>query len=104
MLALYVSDSLEKCQTFTKPININKLKKIKVSPYVLKYFVSLLNALIKKNDRSEIRYALEDCIKNNEHPKTLQKFVRDLRAFLRELDKKYNQNRFYWFLARRALA
>lgn len=103
MLALYAVDALEKCKTFKKPIDTHKLKKIKVNSYVLKYFISLFTVLKKKNDTSEIRMALEACIRNNEHPNVLQKITRDTRAFIREVDKKYNQNRFYWFLARRAL-
>lgn len=103
MLALYVSDSLEKCLTFEKPINYNKLKNIKVNSYVLKYFISLLKALKKKNDRSEIRYALEECIWSNQHPSFQQRFGRSTRDSIGLVDKKYNNNRLFWYLSHKGL-
>jgi len=104
MLALYATNSLEKCKTFEKPINTEKLRKIKVNPYVLRYFVSVLNVLKMKKDRSQIRYALEEFVTNNRHPSSFQKFVRKLRSFVSKLDKTYNNHRLYWFLASRGYA
>jgi len=103
MLALYATNSLEKCKTFEKPIDTSKLKKIKVNPYVLRYFIAALKVLKKKNDRSEIRYALEELVENNWNPRALQRLTGRLRAFVAQLDKTYNHHRLYWFLARRAL-
>lgn len=102
MLVLYASDSLEKFRTFEKPLNIRKLKKVRVSRYSLKYFISVLRVLREKKDNSETRYALEKFVKNYEHPTLVNRFVQDTRALVGEMDKKYNHNRLYWFLARRA--
>jgi len=103
MLALYVSDSLEKCKTFNKQLDLNKLKNTRVSPYVLKYFVALLKALKLKKDKSKVRFALEEFIKNNKYPSLQQRLKRKVRDSLRLLDNKYNQNRLYWFLTKRDL-
>lgn len=101
MLALYVSDSLEKCVTFKKKLDLDKLENIRVSEYVLKYFIAVLKALELKNDRSKVRFALEACIENNTFPKFQQRLYRNSRDFIRFFDKKYNRNRLYWFLAQR---
>lgn len=103
MLSLYVSDSLEKCKTFDKGLDLAKLKKTRIMKYNLKYFVSILKELKLKGDNSEIRFALEECIKNNESPSLGQRIYRKVRDFIRFLDKKYNSNRMYWFLAHRGL-
>lgn len=68
MLSLYVSDSLGKCKIFDKGVDLDKLKNTRIMKYNLKYFVSILKDLKLKGDKSEIRCALEECIKNNENP------------------------------------
>ncbi|MBI4084447.1 MAG: hypothetical protein HY431_00935 [Candidatus Levybacteria bacterium] len=101
MLALYVSDSLEKCVTFKKKLDLDKLESIRVDEYVLKYFIALLKVLELKNDRSDVRFALEKCIENNRFPTLRQRLYRNSRDFVRYFDKTYNRNRLYWFLAQR---
>lgn len=101
MLALYVSDSLVKCKTFKKTINTEKLKSIAVDKYVLKYFIAARNELERKNDRSDVRLSLEECIKRNSFPTLKQRMYRKARASIRFFDKKYNRNRLYWLLAQR---
>ena len=103
MLALYVSDSLEKCVTFKKKLDLDKLESIRINEYVLKYFIAVLKALDQKNDRSKVRFALERCIENNTFPKFQQRLYRNSRDFIRYFDKKYNRNRLYWFMAQRDL-
>lgn len=103
MLSLYVSDSLEKCKTFKKGLDLYKLKNTRIMKYNLKYFVSILKDLKLKGDKSEVRFALEECIKNNQSPSFGQRTYRSIRDFIRFLDKKYNSNRLYWFLAHRGL-
>lgn len=101
MLGLYVSDSLEKCGTFNKKLDLNKLKNTRVSEYCLKYFTAILEVLKLKNDKSAVRIALEELIKNNKSPKIHRRLFGGTRDFIRFFDNKYNANRLYWFLAQR---
>ena len=103
MLALYVSNSLEKCKTFDKSLNLYKLKNIRISEYCLKYFIAVLEVLKRKNENSTVRFALEECIRNNQFPKLQERLKRNIRDFISFFDQKYNRNRLYWFLAQRGL-
>lgn len=103
MLSLYVSGSQEKCKTFKQGLDLEKLKNIRVDKYNIEHFTAILKVLKHKNDRSEVRFALEDMIENNTHPMFRQKLYRNSREYLRSLDNKYNRNRLYWFLAQKGL-
>lgn len=103
MLALYASGALTKCKTFKKNIDIEKLKKIQIDEYDLKYFITVLKYLKAKNDTSDIRFALEACIKNNSSPNVQKKLEKNIRYFIGRLDKQYNRNRLFWFLSARGL-
>jgi len=104
MIGLYVCDSLEKCKTFDKALDLEPLKKVSVRAYELKYYQAILDALDKKGDKTEVQKAIKACIVRNSmasaHKKTL---LGSLRIQLRMIDKRYNKNRVYWFLANRGL-
>jgi len=103
MLSLYVANSLEKFKTFSKGLDLNKLKNTRIMKYNLTYFTSILKDLKLKGDKSEVRNALEECIKNNKRPNLQQKIYRNTRDFIRYFDKKYSRNRMYWFLAKKGI-
>lgn len=103
MLALYASDSLEKCRTFNKGIDLDKLKNTRINTYCLKYFTTTLKALKFKNDTSNVRFALEECIKNNKYPNVQKRLIGSIRDFIRVLDKTYNRNRLFWYLSSKDL-
>jgi len=103
MLGLYCADALHKCQTFNKSVDLNVLENTKVSLYVLKYFKAILNVLEEKNDKSPIRKSLEVFIVKNEHPTGREKVIATIRMYARHIDKQYNHNRLYWFLARQGI-
>lgn len=103
MLALYVSGSLDKCKTFDKVLNLEKLKNTRVDEHVLKYFTAILDELKLKSNVTDVRYALEEFVINNKFPKFQQRVVRSVRDFFGSLDKKYNRNRLYWYLSRQDL-
>lgn len=102
MLALYASGLLEKCKSFNKPIDVSKLKNLNVDNSVLPYFIAVLKTLKKKDDRSPIRLALEECINRNLFPDPGQNLVRNLRYLVGIADKKFNSGRLYWYLAKRS--
>lgn len=104
MLGLYLSDSLKKSSTFNKNIDLEKLKNVRINEYCLKYYKALLKVFVLKNDHSEIRFALEKSIRNNENPRLKQKLIRNARDFIGYIDKKYNSGRLYWFFAKKGLA
>ncbi|MBI2009886.1 MAG: hypothetical protein HYS86_01780 [Candidatus Chisholmbacteria bacterium] len=101
MLALYAIGTLAKFKTFNPNINLGKLKNIKIDHKPLAYFMTVLNTLRRNNDTSPVRDALEACIKNNQSPSFDRKLFIELRNFVNYFDKKYNQNRLYWFLAKK---
>lgn len=103
MLALYLSGSLKDAKTFKKGLNLRKLRSMRFKGYTLEYFKDLLNEMIKRNDLSEVRFALEECIQKSSNPSLLLNVETKIREYIRYLDKTYNRNRFYWFLARRGL-
>ncbi len=103
MLGLYISDSLEKCVTFNKKINLDRLRNIRVDDYCLKYYRALLKTLILKNDHSDVRFSLEEAINVNENPMLREKLIRNTRDSIGYIDKKYNSNRLYWFFVKKGL-
>lgn len=103
MLGLYIFGSLQACKTFNKKIDADKLRNVRVDQYCLKYFKAVFKVMKFKNIQSEIRFALEDCIKNNTHPKLQVKLYQYCRDSIRFLDQNYNRNRLYWYLSSRGL-
>ncbi len=99
MLALYTVDALDKCKSFNKSLDLNKLKSIRVDPSSIKYFTTIAEVLILKGDNSAVKLALEECIKNNSQPNFYQQLIRNTRDAIRYVDKKYNQHRLYWYLS-----
>ncbi len=101
MLALYVSDSLEKCKTFNKGLDLERLKHTRLDAYCLKYFTAILKRLKLKNDTSRVRLALEECIRNSQNPNFRQRLINKIRDSVRLIDNKYNRNRLFWYLSTR---
>ncbi len=104
MLALFATNSLDKCKTFNKPLNSKRIENFRVPGYNIHYFSAVLEELKKRKNKSVIRYALDKCIKNTMHPSFIQRLKTKTRAMIRFVDKTYNRNRFYWFLVRKGLA
>ncbi len=103
MLALYASDTLDKCKSFSKSLNLDKLRRIRVDEYGVKYFTAILKALVIQKDESEVRYALEECIKFNTQPNFHQRLEMGIRDSVRYFDNKYNSNRLFWYLSAKGL-
>lgn len=103
MLGLYLCDSLEKSQTFAHSIDVERLRNIRVDLLQLKYFRPILEAFDKKGDTSEVREALAELIEKSSSPSVGQKISKGLRDRIRAIDRKYNQNRFYWYMANKGI-
>lgn len=103
MLGLYVCGSLKKSKTFQHDINLEGLKKTTVRTYELQYFQAILDALDANGDTSDVRLAVAAVISNNTSPSLKKRILTALRSGLRTIDKKYNNNRLYWYLASKGL-
>lgn len=103
MLGLYLAGSHHKFKTFSPTIDTEKLKALKVNKYVVKYFTAILESFVKRNDTSEVRYALEEMVSQNMKEDLIRNIYSGLREYVRLFDKKYNKNRIYWFLAQRGV-
>jgi hypothetical protein len=103
MIGLYICNSLSSCKTFDKPLSMNKLLSIRVSDYCLKYYIALHRALTSKKDKSDVTKSLAQFIELNQNPTIKEKVYWNTRNYVRELDKRYNKNRLYWYLARKGV-
>ncbi len=101
MLGLYICNGLQKCKTFEKNIDVNRLRNIKATEIELKFFRPILAAFDKKGDTSDVRMALFSMIQKNSSRSMYQKFIRALRNNMHAVDKKYNRSRIYWFMTNR---
>lgn len=103
MLGLYLCGSLKKSKTFHTDIDLVGLKRTAVGTYELQYFQAILDGLDAKGDTSDVRTAVDTLIRNNRFPGLKKRILGTVRTSLRALDKKYNKNRVYWFMANRGL-
>ncbi len=103
MLGLFATDSLDACKTFSHEINLELLKNLRLGFLEIKYFESIQDKLAEKGDKSEVMEALQKCLDNNKNPQFQVKQYRKFRDTIRFIDDKYNHNRLFWFLTRRAL-
>lgn len=103
MLALYASGSLDKCKAFGKDLNLAKLKRTRIDPSEIRYFSVILEVLDRNQDVSKVRFALEDCIKFNIHPRFIERLVRAIRDSIGRFDKNYNQQRLFWYLSAKGI-
>lgn len=100
MLALHITNSLHNSKTFPTEINTEQVKKLYLTnKSEIIFFEELLSQIKKRKEDKKIQEAIEYVFKISKHPNMKIK-VRNIVSFL---DKKYNNDRLFWYLAKKGM-
>jgi hypothetical protein len=101
MLALHVTNSLHKSNTFPTKLNPEVIRNFYLTSKSQIVFFEELLAVLKHEKRDPvIQEAIEHMIEKSKRP-DIKRAIRSIVGFL---DKKYNKNRLFWYFAKRGIS